>query len=97
MYILLDPGLRSMQQTSLTFKLLVALIPIMLYAFLHALNFAIKSANEFGYSNSSLVSKANQLKLQHTSNILSTIACAEIFVFPIIIVMIFMYVYLFVA
>lgn len=68
----------------------MALIPIMLYAFLHALNFAIKSATEFGYSNSSLVSKANQLKLQHTSNILSTIACAEIFVFPIIIVMIFM-------
>jgi hypothetical protein len=68
----------------------VAILPITLYAFLHSLNFGIKAASELGYGNSTLAVKATQLKTQHTSNILSTIACAEIFVFPIVVAMVFM-------
>ena len=66
------------------------MLPILLYAVLHSLNFIIKLATELGYGNSTIIVKVLQLKSQHASNLLSTIACAEIFVFPIVIVMIFM-------
>jgi hypothetical protein len=68
----------------------MALLPIFLYALLHSLNFIIKTASETGHGNSALVQKATEFKGQHTANILGTIACAEIFVFPIFFAMIFM-------
>uniref|UniRef100_A0A915D2B7 Transmembrane protein 33 n=1 Tax=Ditylenchus dipsaci TaxID=166011 RepID=A0A915D2B7_9BILA len=68
----------------------MALVPITLYALLHGLNFSLKSATELGYGSAPVVVQATQLKTQQvTGNILSTIACAEIAIFPIFIAMIF--------
>lgn len=67
----------------------MALVPIVLYALLHSLNFGIKTANEFGFGNSPTVVKLTQLKTQLTPSTLSMIAWSEIALFPIFTVMIF--------
>lgn len=72
----------------------MALVPILLYAFLHGINFCKKIANATGNSQNSLIIKASQIvSPANTANILSMIACAEIAVIPIFIAMIFAYVF----
>ncbi|KAI1725298.1 transmembrane protein 33 like protein [Ditylenchus destructor] len=67
----------------------MALVPLVLYAILHSLNFGLKTANEFGFGNSPTVARLTQLKTQMTPSALSMIAWSEIALLPIFTIMIF--------
>lgn len=68
----------------------LALLPISIYALFNIVNFLNKISTEVGYISASLASWLVQIKQQHTANLLSTASCAEIFLFPIIVSMVFM-------
>jgi len=67
----------------------VTLLPIVLYAFLQNVNFLLKMAAETGNGQNAIVKKLHDIKVNHTGNILSTIACAEIVIFPVFTLLIF--------
>lgn len=67
----------------------LALLPITIYAIFNMIVFLNKFATEVGYVSMSFVSWLHQLKQQQTINMLSTVACAEIFLFPLLIAMVF--------
>jgi len=67
----------------------MALLPIFLYALLHTTSFALKAATSLGYANNPTVQKISTLKTQHTGNLLSCIACAEVAIMPVCIGLIF--------
>ncbi|KAL3070187.1 hypothetical protein niasHT_039380 [Heterodera trifolii] len=66
----------------------IALLPLAMFALFHAIAFLQRMDSELGW-HSSLILKLAQFKAQHTANILSTVACAEIFLFPLLVAMIF--------
>ncbi|KAI6215105.1 hypothetical protein M3Y94_00346000 [Aphelenchoides besseyi] len=68
----------------------MALFPIQLYALLHTSSYIIKVAEVTGQSRSNLVTSIAQLRDRYTSTCLSTVACVEIFVFPVFFAMILM-------
>ncbi|KAL7075415.1 hypothetical protein ACQ4LE_004916 [Meloidogyne hapla] len=69
----------------------LALLPVSIYAIFNLINTLNKFSNETGFArNSSLISRLVQFKQQSSPNMLSTAACAEIFLLPLIIFMIFM-------
>uniref|UniRef100_A0A183C219 Transmembrane protein 33 homolog n=1 Tax=Globodera pallida TaxID=36090 RepID=A0A183C219_GLOPA len=72
----------------ITSPVTIALLPIAMFALFHAIAFLTKCSSEMGW-NSTLILKLAQLKAQHTPSILSTVACAEIFLFPLLVAMIF--------
>jgi len=67
----------------------MTLLPIVLYAFLQNVNFLLKLAADTGSGQSTVVQKLHDIKVNHTGNILSTIACAEIVIFPVFTLLIF--------
>ncbi|KAF7632827.1 hypothetical protein Mgra_00007758 [Meloidogyne graminicola] len=74
----------------------LALLPVSIYAIFNIINTLNKFSNETGIArNSSFISWLVQFKQQTSPNMLSTSACAEIFLLPIIILMIFMFVIFF--
>lgn len=68
----------------------MALLPVCLFALLHSANFISQAAAATGNSNNPFVVKIQALSNQQTQNSLGVIACAEIFLVPILISMIFM-------
>lgn len=78
--------------SELLFLLSVALLPISIYALFNIINFINKFSIEVGYISPTIASFLVQFKQQHSVNMLSTIALSEIFLFPILVMMIFLYV-----
>jgi len=74
----------------------VALLPVSIYAIFNLIATLNKFSTETGIAhNSFIISRLVQFKQQASPNMLSTAACAEIFLLPIIILMIFMFGFLF--
>ncbi|GMT19742.1 hypothetical protein PFISCL1PPCAC_11039 [Pristionchus fissidentatus] len=67
----------------------MALLPITLYASLHAANFAVVALQNTGRANSTFCLKLQNLCATQTQNCLGIIACAEIFIIPLLISLIF--------
>nr|CAD2170059.1 unnamed protein product [Meloidogyne enterolobii] len=69
----------------------LALLPVSIYAIFNLIATLNKFSTETGVAhNSFIISRLVQFKQQASPNMLSTAACAEIFLLPIIILMIFM-------
>ncbi|CAK5091569.1 unnamed protein product [Meloidogyne enterolobii] len=70
----------------------LALLPVSIYAIFNLIATLNKFSTETGVAhNSFIISRLVQFKQQASPNMLSTAACAEIFLLPIIILMIFMF------
>lgn len=67
----------------------MALMPIFLYAILHAASFTVQICNAIGRGTSNYARTVNELISGHTENLLGVIACSEIFIMPLFIAMIF--------
>uniref|UniRef100_F1LC45 Transmembrane protein 33 n=2 Tax=Ascaris TaxID=6251 RepID=F1LC45_ASCSU len=67
----------------------MALLPIFLYALLHAANFSVQACNATGYGATLYARKVAELTNKHTQSLLGVIACSEVFIVPIFIAMIF--------
>jgi len=66
----------------------MALVPIVLYAFLHTVSYLIKVGEVIGQIRSPFFANVVLVRDQYTQVILSTISCVEIFVFPVFFAMI---------
>ncbi|GMR43141.1 hypothetical protein PMAYCL1PPCAC_13336 [Pristionchus mayeri] len=67
----------------------MALLPITLYALLHAANFAVVIMQNTGRANSSFCLKLQNLCATQTQNCLGIVACTEIFIVPLLVSLIF--------
>ncbi|KAK5978757.1 Transmembrane protein 33 [Trichostrongylus colubriformis] len=67
----------------------MALLPISLFAALHAASQMVKLLTAIGYGGSMVAARLTSLAQQHTTNCLGIIACGEIFLVPVLISMIF--------
>lgn len=67
----------------------MALLPISLFAGLHAAAQIVKVLTAIGHGGSSICLRLASLAHQHTTNCLGIIACGEIFLIPVLISMIF--------
>ncbi|PAV89500.1 hypothetical protein WR25_23464 [Diploscapter pachys] len=68
----------------------MALLPLVLYAALQAASFLVKMFAETGHGGNAWVLKLDHFTRMQTQNCLGIIACAEIFLVPIVISMLFM-------
>ena len=68
----------------------MALLPLVLYAALQAASFLVKMFVETGHGGNAWVLKLDHFTRMQTQNCLGIIACAEIFLVPIVISMLFM-------
>uniref|UniRef100_A0A915PB37 Uncharacterized protein n=1 Tax=Setaria digitata TaxID=48799 RepID=A0A915PB37_9BILA len=70
----------------------MALMPIFLYALLHTVNFLVQICHGIGKATN-IADKMSEITRQHTQNLLGVIACSEIFLLPILIIMVFVLVF----
>ncbi|KAK0416070.1 hypothetical protein QR680_012280 [Steinernema hermaphroditum] len=68
----------------------MALIPIAFYGVWNSAKFFVAMCNATGNGDSKMCRLVNEQVQKHTANLLGIIACAEIFVFPVFVAMIFM-------
>lgn len=71
----------------------MALVPVFLYALLNACSFIVQLFNAIGNGSNAAIRKIAELTNANTQNMLNVIACSEILVMPILVVMIFAYVF----
>ncbi|VDN50992.1 unnamed protein product, partial [Dracunculus medinensis] len=67
----------------------MALVPVFLYALLNACSFIVQLFNAIGNGSNAAIRKIAELTNANTQNMLNVIACSEILVMPILVVMIF--------
>lgn len=72
-----------------TIPVTMALLPIFLFAVLHAANFLTKVCDGTGNGDIFIARKLKHFSVTQTSNSLRLIACSEIFIMPLLIAMIF--------
>jgi len=68
----------------------MALLPVFLFAVLHWSNFTVQLLGATGHNDSWLCRMVRSVTEQYTAMLLSLIACVEIFVMPMLIILIFM-------
>lgn len=73
-----------------SYPVTMALMPVFLFAVLHASSFGIQFLNNCGMSGNMLHRLLVKLVEGYSQSLLTVIACAEIFIMPMVIVMIFM-------
>ncbi|KHN72216.1 Transmembrane protein 33 [Toxocara canis] len=72
-----------------TVPVTMALLPVFLYALLHAANFSVQACNATGFGSTLYARRVAEFTNNHTQSLLGVIACSEVFIMPIFIAMIF--------